>query len=100
MREGVDLLPKRHSVTDRSEYVLQFPASRTVVEDFGGGGDRDPVLLCPLPKKGLFGNVAVSPVPGNENVEVFPEGFPKLMRWLVGRDLLLESRSAASPERV
>ena len=53
-----------------------------------------------LPKKGLFRNVAVSAVPGNEDMEVFPEGFPEQMRRLAGRGFLLEGRGDSSPERV
>ena len=92
--------PKRHPVADGGEDILQVPAPRTVIENLGSGGDRDPVLVCPPPEKGLLGYFVVRVVPGNEDVEVFPEGFPEQARWLVGREVLLEGGGAASPERV
>jgi len=71
-----------------------------VVEDLGGGGDRNPVPVRPLPKPGLLGHVVIPVVPGDEDVEVFPEGFPEQARRLLGRDVLLEGGRATSPERV
>ena len=71
-----------------------------MVEHLGGGGDRDPVALRPLPEPGFFGNVAVGPVSGDEDVEALAERFPEEMRRPVGRNFLPEGGGAAAPERV
>ena len=92
--------PKRDAVPDGGENVLQIPAPRTVVEHLGGGGDRDLVALGPLAEKRLLGNLAVRAMPGNDDMEVLPEGFPKKLRRLARRGFLLEGGGAPSPERV